>query len=376
MLILSPLEQFQILSLITIKLFGFDFSITNALLVNVLAFLCFSGTIYLFSSNQNCFNKSSFFFIPNPWQIIFESVYEVVSQWLLAHVSTSSRKYFPFLKKTNHSSNIGCVWSPKAIKNIALCSMSQPMTSDQYLALCISMEEKHGQEMDAFIYCPPYPGNLTLVEMLAWVNAWQVRADNYSSTVGDQTNTYVEDPTSLFEQSIGLTDPGQVVAAYRIYRTFAPCANFMWAFSECMLLAKYMKFRQPNLVNLTQEEYWGIYRPLTRNNPSEIPLRDHFTESELIDFFPWANYADYKTEFHNSEIFPRIEGYLERSCYESSQGRRLLRNRLVKVVEEQQNPCPTLRGMSPETFNYEVMSSSTRADINLFPQILGEDSIC
>jgi ATP synthase subunit 6 len=97
MLILSPLEQFQILSLITIKIFGFDFSITNALLVNLLALLCFSGTIYLFSSNDNCFNTSSFFFIPSPWQIIFESVYEVVSQLVFDLVSTGSEKYFPFL---------------------------------------------------------------------------------------------------------------------------------------------------------------------------------------------------------------------------------------------------------------------------------------
>ena len=97
MLIFSPLEQFQILSLITIKVFGFDFSITNALLVNILALLCFSGTIYFFSSNDNCFNTSSFFFIPNPWQIIFESVYEVVSQLVSDLVSTGSEKYFPFL---------------------------------------------------------------------------------------------------------------------------------------------------------------------------------------------------------------------------------------------------------------------------------------
>jgi len=97
MLLLSPLEQFQILSLVTLKIFGFDFSITNALLVNILAFLCFSGTIYLFSSNKNCLDKSSFFFIPNPWQVVFESIYEVVSQLVFDLVSTGSEKYFPFI---------------------------------------------------------------------------------------------------------------------------------------------------------------------------------------------------------------------------------------------------------------------------------------
>lgn len=97
MLITSPLEQFQILSLITIKMFGFDFSITNALLVNLIAFSCFSGILYFTSSNKNIINESSFFFIPNPWQIIFESIYEIVSQLVFDLVSSGSEKYFPFI---------------------------------------------------------------------------------------------------------------------------------------------------------------------------------------------------------------------------------------------------------------------------------------
>jgi ATP synthase subunit 6 len=97
MLILSPLEQFQILSLATIEIFGFDFSITNALLVNLLAFICFSGTLHFASSNNNIINESSFFFIPNPWQIIVESIYEIVSQLVFDLVSSGSEKYFPFI---------------------------------------------------------------------------------------------------------------------------------------------------------------------------------------------------------------------------------------------------------------------------------------
>jgi NADH-quinone oxidoreductase subunit G len=61
MLLLSPLEQFQILSLVTIQIFGFDFSITNAILVNILSLLCFSGTTYLFSARNNSLNESFFF---------------------------------------------------------------------------------------------------------------------------------------------------------------------------------------------------------------------------------------------------------------------------------------------------------------------------
>ena len=62
MLILSPLEQFQILSLAPITIFNFDFLITNAIFpVSILVLFCISGTIYLFSSNKNSFNSSSVF---------------------------------------------------------------------------------------------------------------------------------------------------------------------------------------------------------------------------------------------------------------------------------------------------------------------------
>jgi hypothetical protein len=37
----APLEQFEILSLISLKILNFDFSITNFLLINILALLTF-----------------------------------------------------------------------------------------------------------------------------------------------------------------------------------------------------------------------------------------------------------------------------------------------------------------------------------------------
>jgi len=61
----TPLEQFQIILLFSIKLFCFDFSITNLVLVNILVLLFFSLFVYFFSSNTDCSNVSSFFFIPN-----------------------------------------------------------------------------------------------------------------------------------------------------------------------------------------------------------------------------------------------------------------------------------------------------------------------
>jgi hypothetical protein len=57
----APLEQFEILQLIQIHLFSFDFSITNFLLINLLALLTFVSFTY-FNGTQE---RSSFFVISN-----------------------------------------------------------------------------------------------------------------------------------------------------------------------------------------------------------------------------------------------------------------------------------------------------------------------
>jgi hypothetical protein len=61
----TPLEQFQIILLFSIKLFCFDFSITNLVLVNFLVLLLFGAIVILFSSNVNYLKEISFFFIPS-----------------------------------------------------------------------------------------------------------------------------------------------------------------------------------------------------------------------------------------------------------------------------------------------------------------------
>jgi len=57
----APLEQFEILQLIQIHLFSFDFSITNFLFINLLALLTFVSFTY-FNGTQERF---SFFVISN-----------------------------------------------------------------------------------------------------------------------------------------------------------------------------------------------------------------------------------------------------------------------------------------------------------------------
>jgi ATP synthase subunit 6 len=93
----TPLEQFQIILLFSIKLFCFDFSITNLVLVNALVIGFFTLLVYFFSSTTNSSGTNSFFFIPNTWQVLIESLYEISSQLLFDNINKDGEKYFPFI---------------------------------------------------------------------------------------------------------------------------------------------------------------------------------------------------------------------------------------------------------------------------------------
>jgi len=102
----APLEQFEILQLIKITVFSFDFSITNFLLINILAILSFILFIYFNSIQKNpttlvqnnYLKKTSlFFFIPNSWQKIIESIFETVAQLISDIIYKNNEKYFPII---------------------------------------------------------------------------------------------------------------------------------------------------------------------------------------------------------------------------------------------------------------------------------------
>ena len=93
----TPLEQFQIILLFSIKLFCFDFSITNLVLVNFIVLFLFFAIVLLFSSRANSFEETSFFFIPGAWQVLIEALYEASSQLLFDNINKDGEKYFPFI---------------------------------------------------------------------------------------------------------------------------------------------------------------------------------------------------------------------------------------------------------------------------------------
>ncbi len=96
-MLLTPLEQFQIISLLSIKLFYLDLSFTNLFLVNVVVLILFVSIFFFSSSNDNSLGTVSFFFIPNVWQVLLENIYETVSQLLFDNLNLEGEKYFPFV---------------------------------------------------------------------------------------------------------------------------------------------------------------------------------------------------------------------------------------------------------------------------------------
>lgn len=86
----SPLEQFEILPLLSFGANLFDFSITNAMLTTCLGLAFFYFLFYcLVSYGLVCF--------PTRWQIVLESLYVNTAGLIWDSVGPEGQKYFPFL---------------------------------------------------------------------------------------------------------------------------------------------------------------------------------------------------------------------------------------------------------------------------------------
>ena len=91
-MLLTPLEQFQIITLFSFKLFFLDFSFTNLFLINLITLLGFSYLISILLEKDG-----TFFLIPNTWQVLVETLYETTSQLLFDSINVEGEKYFPFI---------------------------------------------------------------------------------------------------------------------------------------------------------------------------------------------------------------------------------------------------------------------------------------
>ena len=96
-MLITPLEQFEIISLIPIKLLSLDFSITNLFLISLLTLGIFNSIVFFFSSNIRFFEEKSYFFIPYSWQFIVETSYETVSKLLFNNINIEGEKSISFI---------------------------------------------------------------------------------------------------------------------------------------------------------------------------------------------------------------------------------------------------------------------------------------
>ena len=96
-MLLTPLEQFQIVSLLPINIFNLDFSVTNLLIVNIVTLIFFILIVYFFSADTNYLGYTPFYLIPSTWQIFVETVYDTVAQLLFDNINLEGEKYFPFI---------------------------------------------------------------------------------------------------------------------------------------------------------------------------------------------------------------------------------------------------------------------------------------
>ena len=95
----APLEQFQILLLIPLKLSSLDFSITNFLLINLLCLLSIVFIIYCNNSSFEFDNSKddSFYLISNSWQKSLAIITEISAQLVNDIITNNKEKYFPFI---------------------------------------------------------------------------------------------------------------------------------------------------------------------------------------------------------------------------------------------------------------------------------------
>jgi ATP synthase subunit 6 len=87
--IASPLEQFEIVTILPITFFGLNFSLTNSSL-----FLLFSLLVILIFLSLSFYKTTV---VPTIWQSIKENIYELTSSMVQDNLGKKGEPYFPFI---------------------------------------------------------------------------------------------------------------------------------------------------------------------------------------------------------------------------------------------------------------------------------------
>lgn len=85
----SPLEQFEIVTLVPIEFINFNFSFTNASLFLLIAIFVLILFFYIILKNK--------LIVPNSWQVLSEFTYEAAMTIVQDNIGEKGEKYFPLI---------------------------------------------------------------------------------------------------------------------------------------------------------------------------------------------------------------------------------------------------------------------------------------
>lgn len=92
-MVFSPLDQFKIAPLFTLQLAGIDLSVTNFLVISLLAVFVLQSYVFLIKESAT----NSFFVAPSGWQNLIEKLYTIVTQNVSDMITSGGEKYLPFV---------------------------------------------------------------------------------------------------------------------------------------------------------------------------------------------------------------------------------------------------------------------------------------
>jgi ATP synthase subunit 6 len=93
-ILLSPLEQFEILPVFSLYFENIDFSLTNEAIILFVISIC----VYLFKQSIVKQSDKSLYIVPSRWQLIFEGVYKIILSMVVETIGINrGQKFFPLI---------------------------------------------------------------------------------------------------------------------------------------------------------------------------------------------------------------------------------------------------------------------------------------
>lgn len=159
-MLLTPLEQFQIIAIFPLSLFRLDLSFTNVFFIGLLAVSCLAAVVNLFIDRNG-----SALFVPNNWQTLFEIINETVASLVYDNTNKEGEKYFPFISSLFMSilfaNLVGLI--PYSFTITSHLSITFTLSLSVFIGLNIICIKKHGMRMLSLFI----PANTSI--FLAWL---------------------------------------------------------------------------------------------------------------------------------------------------------------------------------------------------------------